>query len=258
MKQLVINADDFGFTRDVNAGIVHAHREGVLTATTLMANGGAFEDAVRLADENPTLDVGCHLALVQGDSLLTGHRLPRTVPRMLLDVMARRLDPYAEFRVQVETVLAAGIRPSHLDTHKHTHIAPPVFRAVVQLAAEFEIPFLRIPVPAAANAPLRRAYSRFAESNGVRMVDHFTGFRLTGCLTEDTFSDALRKTADGVTEFMCHPGFAGPELHAAETRLKDSRLLELEALISPRIRQQIERDGIRLCSFREITSSAGV
>ena len=65
-RQLVVNADDFGFTPDVNEGIVEAHRHGILTATTLMANGAAFEDAVRLARERPTLDIGCHLVLIGG------------------------------------------------------------------------------------------------------------------------------------------------------------------------------------------------
>ena len=77
-KQLVVNADDFGFTPDVNAGIVEAHRDGILTATTLMANGDAFEDAVRLARETPTLDIGCHLVLIGGRSLVTRRSFPAT------------------------------------------------------------------------------------------------------------------------------------------------------------------------------------
>ena len=64
MRKLVVNADDFGFTRDVNQGIVEAHTNGILTATTLMSDGPAFDDAVRLAKENPTLDIGVHLVLV--------------------------------------------------------------------------------------------------------------------------------------------------------------------------------------------------
>jgi hypothetical protein len=74
LKKLIVNADDFGFTRDVNSGIVEAHRRGILTATTLMANGAAFDEAVRLSRENPELDIGCHLVLVGGRSLLAGNR----------------------------------------------------------------------------------------------------------------------------------------------------------------------------------------
>jgi predicted glycoside hydrolase/deacetylase ChbG (UPF0249 family) len=82
-KQLVVNADDFGFTPDVNAGIVEAHRDGILTATTLMANGDAFDDAVRLARETPTLDIGCHLVLIGGRSLVSGKAFPATAPQLV-------------------------------------------------------------------------------------------------------------------------------------------------------------------------------
>ena len=84
-KQLVVNADDFGFTTDVNAGIVEAHRYGILTATTMMANGDAFDDAVRLARETPTLDIGCHLVLIGGRSLLNGEAFPATAPQLVVN-----------------------------------------------------------------------------------------------------------------------------------------------------------------------------
>jgi predicted glycoside hydrolase/deacetylase ChbG (UPF0249 family) len=256
LKRLVINADDFGFTSDVNAGIVHAHREGILTATTLMANGAAFDDAVRLAAENPELDVGCHLVLVQGYSSVTGEPLPRKLQGVVIGVASGKLNPYVEFRSQIQRILDAGIRPSHLDTHKHTHILPAVFRAAVKLAAEFQIPFLRVPVPAAGSNAIRRAYASAARIRGICMTDHFAGFRLTGSLTEQTFAAALSSLREGTTEFMCHPGFLGPELQAAETRLKESRVRELEALISPRIRQILQANKIQLCNFRDISGSA--
>ncbi len=145
MKRLIINADDFGFTRDVNAGIVHAHREGVLTSTTLMANGDAFEDAVRLAFETPALDIGCHLVLVQGTSLLTGRLFPEKLRDVLTALAGGQLDIYAEFRAQIEKIRDTGLQITHLDSHKHTHIVPRVFRAVVRLAQEFEIPYVRLP-----------------------------------------------------------------------------------------------------------------
>ncbi|MBV9294369.1 MAG: ChbG/HpnK family deacetylase, partial [Acidobacteriaceae bacterium] len=101
MKRLIINADDFGFTRDVNAGIVHAHREGVLTSATLMANGNAFEDAVQLARETPTLDIGCHLVLIEGKSLVTGKSFPEMPGEVLLALARGKLDIDAELRAQI-------------------------------------------------------------------------------------------------------------------------------------------------------------
>ena len=88
-RRLIVNADDFGFTHDVNEGIVEAHRAGILTATTLMANGAAFEDAVRRAREVPSLDVGVHLVLVSGRSVIDGRPLPATVGE-LIRALARR------------------------------------------------------------------------------------------------------------------------------------------------------------------------
>ena len=257
MKQLIINADDFGFTRDVNAGIVHAHREGVLTSTTLMANGEAFEDAVRLADETPTLDVGCHLVLVQGRSLLTDRILPKGPRELLVELVKGSIDPYRELRVQVEKIFAAGLRPTHLDSHKHTHIVPGVFRAAVRLAGEFAIPYVRLPldttlpIPAISRQLLRKYYERLAADYGVKMTDHFMGFRLTGSLTEYTLASALSLVREGTTEFMCHPGFLGPELKSAQTRLKESRVKELEALVSPKIRRVMTERSIRLGVFGE-------
>ena len=255
MRRLIINADDFGFTRDVNAGIVHAHREGVLTATTIMANGAALEDAVRLAKETPTLDIGAHLVLVQGHSLVDGRPLPAT-PRALLGVLAKRgLNVYAELKAQIERIRASGLRISHLDSHKHTHLVPGVFRTVVKLADEFGVGWVRLPLDSTVRlgqlscALGNRYYRRFAEGKNVRMTDQFLGFRLTGSLSEETFAQALRKVEEGSTEFMCHPGYLGDELQQARTRLKESRLRELEALTSPRIRQLIAEEGIQLGPF---------
>ena len=251
MRLLAINADDFGFTRDVNAGIVQAHCAGVLTSTTLMGNGAAFDDAVRLAHETPTLDIGCHLVLVQGSSLLTGNPLPKG-PRQLLAALALgAIDSYSEMRAQIERILAAGLKPTHLDTHKHTHLVPRVFRQVLQLAKEFEIPYVRLPLDRTVRLTglADRFYRRIADRSGVRFTDHFLGFRLTGLLTEETFAEAIRNLPDGFTEFMCHPGLLGPELANAETRLKETRLRELEALTSPRIRQLMDECKVRLHPF---------
>ena len=138
MKRLVVNADDFGFTADVNEGIVEAHRNGILTATTLMANGDAFDDAARLAADNPSLDVGCHLVLVGGRSLLAPHEtLPASVPELLAAIVSGRIRIYDELAAQVRKIIGAGIAPTHIDTHKNTHLAPPVLDAVARIAEEF-------------------------------------------------------------------------------------------------------------------------
>jgi predicted glycoside hydrolase/deacetylase ChbG (UPF0249 family) len=256
-RQLVVNADDFGFTRDVNAGIVEAHQRGILTATTLMANGDAFEDAVRLAGENPGLDVGVHLVLVGMPGL------PATLADCVTAVYGGQLDVYAEFAGQVKKILAAGIRPTHLDTHKHTHLLPPVLRAVCTVAEEFGIGWVRSPGDfpfaygrkAAVSAVMRwrqRAKRRAIAEAGLRTTDSFTGFAWTGSFTEKELGKLMPALPEGLTELMCHPGKLGGELEGANTRLKGSRVQELRALTHPATRAAVEAAGIQLVRFREL------
>lgn len=269
MKWLVVNADDFGFTRDVNAGIIEAHTKGILTATTLMANGAAFDDAVRLARENPTLDIGCHLVLVGGPSLLRdGAQLPLSVLDLLKLLALRRIDPYRELRAQVERILESGLTPAHLDTHKHTHLAPPVLDAVTRISQEFGIPWIRRPFdfPLSGGAPIplsKRLLSRSLQflrlrmhsklsRHGCRTTDHFAGFQLTGYLRTAELVRLLQALPDGLTEFMCHPGYCTDELRACRTRLKESRERELEALKHPDVKVALEANGIRLVRYRDL------
>ena len=268
-KQLVVNADDFGFTPDVNAGIVEGHRRGILTATTLMANGDAFDDAVRLAKETPELDIGCHLVLIGGNSLLTARRLPGGLPRLLVALARRELRVYDELEAQVRRIMSAGIRPTHLDTHKHTHLAPPVLEAVARLAEKFAVRWVRRPfdVPINALRPvvprarrvssgvmglMRRRFHRVLERHGCRTTDHFAGFQITGLYRTPELVKLLDALPEGTTEFMCHPGHLGEALRNAPTRLKQSRVHELEALVAPEVRRALERNAIELVNFRAL------
>lgn len=271
MKRLVVNADDFGFARDVNAGIIEAHTKGILTATTMMANGSAFNDAVKLAKENPSLDVGCHLVLIGGRSLLPGGApLPADLGEFLLRVALRQMRPYEELRLQVEKIVAAGIRPTHLDTHKHTHLTFGVLDAVCRLSSEFGIPWVRRPfdLPLSGEGPPPRAkrvisrslqllrnhfHARLAR-HGCRTTDYFAGFQLTGYLRTQELISLLRSLPDGLTEFMCHPGYCTEELRACSTRLKESRQRELEALIAPEVRAALAENGVSLVRYRDLST----
>jgi predicted glycoside hydrolase/deacetylase ChbG (UPF0249 family) len=273
-KQLVVNADDFGFTPDVNSGIVEAHREGILTATTLMANGDAFADAVRLARETPSLDVGCHLVLIGGHSLVTKRALPATAPQLVAALAAGRLRVYDELAAQIRRILDAGLRPTHLDTHKHTHLAPPVLDAVARLAEDFDIRWVRRPfdlplhalrkgVPSVkrltsgALGMMRRRFHRVLERHGCRTTDHFAGFQITGRFRTAELVELMSEIPEGSTELMVHPGHCGPALRAARTRLKESREAELAALVAPEVRSAMLRQGIGLVNYMELGSSRG-
>jgi predicted glycoside hydrolase/deacetylase ChbG (UPF0249 family) len=264
-----VNADDFGFTPDVNEGIVEAHRRGILTATTLMANGDAFEDALRWAHETPTLDIGCHLVLVQGSSLLSGKPYPPTLTKLVGALVRREIQPYEELKAQVRKILDAGIAPTHLDTHKHTHLAPPVLDAVARLSQEFGIPWVRRPfdfpitalrgyVPATkriasdALGLLRLRFHRVLERHACRTTDHFAGFQITGRFRTAELIQLLELLPEGSTELMVHPGKYGEPLQRAITRLKESREHELAALTSPETRSALDRLGIELVNYHKL------
>ncbi len=261
MKQLVVNADDFGFTRDVNRGIVEAHRNGILTATTLMAPGGAFDDAVRLAKENPTLDVGCHLVLVGSPGFAP------SVAKLLQNVLLKRVDIYGELAVQVRRICGAGIVPTHLDTHKHTHLIPQVLDAVARISEEFKIPWVRRPFDFPMQAGgigwkkrfvsrsfgiVRGRMQRVLAKHGCKSTDHFAGFKITGKYDASDLVALIRALPEGSTEFMCHPGLCTDELRSSRTRLKESRELELRALVAKEVRDALKEAGVELASYRDL------
>jgi len=261
VRRLVVNADDFGFTRDVNQGIVEAHRNGILTATTLMATGAAFDDAVRLAKENPALDVGCHLVLAGSPGF------PDTVAQLIRMMALKRIRVYDALVVQVRRILDAGIAPTHLDTHKHTHLLPPVLEAVARISEEFRIPWVRRPFDFPRHAGrigwtrqavsrafgvMRPRFERALERHGCRSTDHFAGFRITGNFDAGDLVELIHALPEGSTEFMCHPGRCTGELRGAQTRLKESREQELRALIAPEVRSAVEESGVELASYRQL------
>ena len=257
MRKLIVNADDFGFTRDVNAGIVEAHRNGILTATTLMATGAAFDDAVRLAKETPSLDIGCHLVLVGAPGF------PLTLPQLMYAVALRRIDIHGKLSQQVERIVDAGLSPTHLDTHKHTHLLPPVLEAVARISEAFKIPWVRRPFdfplqPGGVgwtNKLMRLMDGRFHRAlarHHCRSTDWFAGFRLTGGYRTGDLARLIRALPEGVTEFMCHPGRCGDDLRAARTRLKESREEELRALTAPEVRMALAEAGVQLVSYRDL------
>lgn len=260
-RKLIVNADDFGFTRDVNQGILEAHRDGILTATTLMATGEAFENAVEIAKEYPSLDIGCHLVLVQSRGF------PASVPQLIRALFAGKIDPYKEFAAQVRRILDAGLAPTHLDTHKHTHLLPPVLNAIARISEDFRIPWVRRPFdfprqPGSAGIArqiaggsmilARRRFRRVLARHHAKSTDHFAGFKMTGDYDARHLAALIRALPQGSTEFMCHPGICTGELRAANTRLKESREQELRALKSKEVREALSQSLVELTSYRNL------
>jgi hopanoid biosynthesis associated protein HpnK len=290
VRRLIVNADDFGFTAGVNRGIVEAHTHGIVTSSTLMANGRAFEDAVCLAKSVPLLSVGCHVVLIDGEPVLDAKRLPSiTAPHaggprfrdglrsFAARALAGRLDPdeiQAEANAQIRKLQSAGISVSHVDTHKHAHLFPAVLRPLLRAARACGVHAIRNPfgprMPLKASDLVRRPnlWTRYAEmrllgSLAARFGDvakkegmvtpHGTlGIVVTGALDDKLFRSIAAIIPEGSWEFVCHPGYNDDDLQSAKTRLRASRETELRVLTMPQARELLARQGIELISYREL------
>ena len=294
MRRLIVNADDLGFTAGVNRGIVEAHSHGIVTSSTLMAKGRAFDDAVRLAKSVPRLSVGCHVVLIDGEPVLDAKRLPSITSAhssgarfrdglrsFAARALAGGLDPgeiEAESTAQIRKLQAAGIRVSHLDTHKHTHLFPAVLRPLLRAARACGVRAIRNPFgprkPLKSSELLTRPslWTRYAEVRILRGLaakfqdaasrenmatpDGTLGIVGTGALDEKLFHGIAAIIPEGTWEFVCHPGYNDDDLQSVNTRLRESRETELRVLTMPQARELLSQHGIDLISYRELIPTA--
>lgn len=287
MKELILNADDFGYTQGVNEGIIRAHRGGILTSATLMANGPAFDDAVERAKLSPTLGIGCHLVLTGGFCVAPREEIPSLadrdgrLPRSLGNFVARvsvgsirTKDIERELRAQIEKIRRAGIEPTHVDTHKHTHVHPRVMGAVGRVAREFGITRVRNPVEhlrdswrtvrsenaplignMAASASVRAVgawFNSLSRKYGLHSPDNFLGLAVTGRMSAAVLCRLIDTLPEGRTEIMSHPGIYDADLVKSGSRLQQQRQTELEGLLAAESRRAVESNGVRLISYREL------
>jgi len=294
VKNLIVNADDLGWTDGVNRGIRDASRGGLVTSTSLLANGMAFAEAVKTAKSAPGLGVGVHLNLSDGApvaesdsvmSLLNGQGTFACGPESLLLKRARRglvlAEVEREWDAQIRKVRDAGIRPTHVDGHKHVHMLPGLFEIALRLAKRHGIEAIRVSLE---ESSLRAALSSAGKHNsvvvvrqgvqarglkllardareqarraGIATADYFCGIAQTGELTREGVELFLRSLPDGTTELMCHPGYADEALQKSATRLQASRQKELEILRDTRIRNLVASQGIRLIDYGYVTQEA--
>ena len=290
MRRLIVNADDFGFTRGVNRAIVEAHTSGVVTSSTLMATGSAFEHAAQMAKTVPCLSVGCHVVLLDGEPVLDTQNIRTLVSHVSGSARFRdglksfaalalsgRLDPdeiEAEASAQIRKVQSAGISVSHVDTHKHTHLFPAVLRPLLRAAAACGVRAVRNPF--GSRRPLRShelfarpgLWTRYAEvrilrgfaskfrtavdREGFVTPDGTLGIVVTGALDERLFRALAENIPEGTWEFVCHPGYNDDDLRTARTRLRESRETELAVLTRPEARQLLSQEGIKLISYQDL------
>ena len=291
MRQLIVNADDFGLTAGVNRAIAEAHRSGIVTSTTLMASSAAFEDAVQTARSLPGLSVGCHVVLVDGSPVAPPERLdtllairsaePQNFYSSLSAFAARamlggfdREQLVEEITAQIRKIQGAGIEVTHLDSHKHTHIFPEILAAMLRAARICGVPAVRSPfVPMKAIQAQRFAgrknllkrygqvrilntfaphFQRQLRRSGLRAPDGVIGVIETGALDSVLLLQALASLPDGTWELVSHPGYVDADLRKVRTRLIESRERERDLLVSAEVKEFLRQQKIGIVGYRQL------
>jgi chitin disaccharide deacetylase len=292
VRRLIINADDFGLTAGVNRAIKEAHESGIVTSATLMANAQAFNDAVETARVvGPYgFSVGCHVVLLDGVPLLPPDRVPtllgsgngshyfrESLNDFVIASFRNKLNSEeieSEAAAQIQRIQAAGVQPSHFDTHKHAHMFPAVLRPLLRAAKLSSVkavrnPFGQVwPLPLTSLLRTRQVWTRFAqlnglrtfaagfrrevEAHGLRTTDGSLGVIVTGVLDLKLFTAIVQSIPEGTWEFVCHPGYNDAALDQVHTRLRKSREQELSLLTSPEAKALLQRHGIELISYYEL------
>jgi hopanoid biosynthesis associated protein HpnK len=279
---VVINGDDFGFSSGVNQGIIKAHEQGVLTSTSLMVTGEAFEEAVALAKVHPNLAVGLHLVLGCGKAVLPPHQIPHLVDsegnfssdsvnaglRYQFSSAARR-ELRLEIRAQLEKFHQTGLQLSHVDGHLHMHVHPVVLRSLVEFADEFNIKVIRLPweelkftlnlnrrdllnklIWWGVFGGLRRYGESLLKSKGIQFCDRVYGLLQSGQMTEEYLLGLIPQIQADVVEIYSHPAIAipGEPLNGPP----GAGEVELAAWLSKQVREVLTAHGFELINSNNI------
>jgi len=266
-KLLIVNGDDFGLSPGVNAGIVRAHRDGILTSATLMANTPHSRHAIELASDCPNLGLGLHANLTDGQPISPARDVERLVnpdgalpglARLMIRAWRAEKAIRREIAAQLEMALGAGAKIDHLDSHKHVHVHPKVLTAIISVAKQYGIAAVRAPLesPAAwagtrldwrfrsllvslAAWHARRALAR----EGFIATDRFIGTARTGSWTAQSMAAAITSLKPGVTELMVHP---------RKGKQDPFSCAELDALVSDEVRSAVKSTGVRLVTYADL------
>ncbi|MBA4493896.1 chitin disaccharide deacetylase [Paenactinomyces guangxiensis] len=245
--KLIVNADDFGYSRAVNFGIIDAYKYGIVTSATLLVNMPGASHAFELAKEHPGLGVGIHLTLTCG-SPLSDH-----VPSLVNDQgefhkkedlfsYAQVSDIEREFTCQMERFFSSGITPTHIDSHHHVHFHNAVLPIVLRLAERYQLPVRNF-----TTSPVHKENRKL-----VKTTDLFLSGFYGDHVTVEWFEKMLDTVEEAETaEIMCHPAYldagvlTGSSYHLPRTK-------ELAVLTDPRTKELIRERNMELITFREI------
>ena len=285
-KRLIINADDFGVSPDINRGIIECLERGAATDVSLLAGGGHFEHAVELAHRSKVTELGIHLALSGSFKALGRHDrvaglvdanglLPRSYPQLLAKYFSGAIGPeqiYTELKAQVARIKKTDLTISHLDSHEHVHMFPPILKLVLRIMSEEGIRRIRFPLETVRFRELKkeplntvryfalRAACRLSKpilrKTGIVHNDGFIGHFHAHRLNSEDFFSSLRELNNGLTELGCHPGYFGQHVREARPwyRLCET---ELGVLLEAEFIKAADRQGIELVSYSQIDSATG-
>lgn len=276
--KLIVTADDFGLAPNINEGILAAHTKGIVTSTSIVAQGDAFDQAVEISKNYPTLDVGIHLTLVEERPLLNPEKVASLVTsegkffphaeqffkRYLLGKISKD-DVQLELEAQINKIINSGIRITHIDGHQHLHVLKDVFDITLKLAVKYDIPVIRIPfekikpymfsqkvsLSRILSLKVLNFISNRRSKNNFLHTDALSGFLFGGNLNKDDLLKILQVLPDtGVYEIMCHPGYDDASSKYAHWNYNWST--ELNALTNSEILKFIQERKIELINFRNL------
>ena len=276
MRRLIVNADDFGLTSGVNRAIVEGNQSGIVTSATLMANAKASDAAIDMAKAQPSLKTGCHVVLIDGVPLTknlptlaeTPQRFRNSLKQFAADEIQR------EVEAQIRSIQLRGIKVTHVDSHKHTHMFPHILRPLLRAAKACGVSAIRNPFEPLRSWPagmvlgapglwlrsagvmafqmFAAAFRRALKAEGIVSTDGTVGVAVTGLLDQHRLLRILEVLPDGTWELVCHPGYSDFDLQAAGTRLTQSRETELSALTAAETKKALADLDIELISYADL------
>jgi chitin disaccharide deacetylase len=270
-RRLIVNADDFGRARSINQAVIRAHKEGILTTASLMVNEPAFAEAVELAKANPTLGIGLHLTLLCGHSTLPPDQIPGLVNGnaeftnnpagagfSYFFKSSLRAQLRQEIHAQFQRFQQAGLPLDHVNGHLHLHLHPTIFRILMQDAAQLGIERLRLTFdPFWFNLRLARGHFFYRalhatiyhllcararpvlQRRKIRHTSRVFGLLQNARVDADYISRLLPCLPAGDSELYSHPSL-------------DEFIEEFQALISPSVRDTVQKLGIKLIRYQDL------
>ncbi|MDU5510859.1 carbohydrate deacetylase [Enterococcus gilvus] len=268
MKQLIINADDFGYSAAINAGIIHSHLEGVLTSTTLMANMPGTMEAIELSKQYPRLGVGCHLVLTMGRPLDPTNRSFQDengrfyklcdYPKMRASYSEEEI--FHEWCTQIDFLLSKGVKLTHFDSHHHIHFYPENHKITKRISEKYGLPFRNsFGTEHFEYADLAHTNELLLDMMNTKAIrDMSQGYNVLreNCLLELTETFARAKEAQ-VLEMMVHPAFVDEYLFT-HSSFNIARMREVEILTDPAVRQLIDSLNYELVTYQTIKPNQNV